>query len=72
MSPANAEKFITLIRSRKLNLPTRKTLEDWHCTVDDKENSVEGWHKMYKRSRLELLRFLNTAIRLNESIRCST
>ena len=71
LSPANAKKLIAMINSRKQNLPTKEQLLKRDATVDDNKNTVEAWHQMYKNSKLELIHFLTTAIKMGESISCS-
>jgi hypothetical protein len=74
MSPANVQKFIDLIESCQLSLPTFDELEKNHCTVSKdpySEDSVEGWHRYYTEKREKLLAYLRKAIQLNEPIRCS-
>lgn len=62
VSPARCREFLDKVESAPFVLPTREELIDSHAKVDDGENSVESWHKMYTEKRERLIAFLKRAI----------
>jgi hypothetical protein len=70
MSPRNAKKLLTLIKSKKLKKITKKALIENRCQIDD-ENTVKSWQRYYEDKKARFETFLQTAIDLNEPIDCS-
>lgn len=50
---------------------TVERLRKQDCLVDDGEHSPETWLTYFEEKRLRLLRFIDTAVTLNEPIYCS-
>lgn len=70
LRPAGAKRLLAKIKKIKLKKPTRESLE--HAVVEEKgENSLESWHRYFRRKKARFEKFLQTAINLNEKIRCS-
>ena len=53
---------------RKYALFSEKALKE---KIDEGENSRANWRKYFVNKRKELIKFLETAIKLNEPIDCS-
>ncbi len=71
MSVENAKKLLEKVRKAKMRPVTAETLKEARCEVDDGENSPASWQKSILEHRMELEKFLETAIELNEPIDCS-
>jgi len=73
MTPKNAAKLLKAVKAVKI--PSGKAFEDYlkgqSVMVDDGENSVANWRKYFVNKRKRFVRFLESAIKLNQSISCS-
>lgn len=70
VSPSGAKKFLTILQQAQF-VPIEAFVKENKLLVDDKENSLEEWHKHHVRRKKELENFLQTAIDLKEPIRAS-
>jgi len=64
-------KFRDMVANAKLEAVTKEKIEARGGTVDDKENSLEEWHRYFMEKHAELVVFLDQAIDLNTHITCS-
>ena len=71
LSPTKAKKLLKMVWEREVKPATAEEIKEKYGTVDDGENSPEKWLECWQRQRLELIAFLQEAIRLNEPIYCS-
>jgi len=71
LCPSKAKRLLKLIQSREVQPMTAEEIKEKHGTVDDGDNSPEKWLECWQKQRLELIKFLQTAILKKESIRCS-
>lgn len=71
ISPANAKKFIEVLKTKKQIFPTEKELIENGVNVKEKGNGVKDWEKFYKAKSKSFIKFLEQAIKLNENIRAS-
>jgi len=71
MQPSKIRDFLGMIRDAPFTPATKEELLDQYAVVDDDENSVEGWNEFFQSERDRLIKFLEHAIELDESIYCS-
>ena|SRR5690606_7998914 len=62
VSAERCREFLDKVKSAELKHITEAELRANHCLVDDGENSVEKWNRMYAEKRDRLIEFLETAI----------
>ena len=64
-------KFRDVVANAEQRYPTKSELVVRGGKVDTGNNSVVSWHKYFANKRQALLDYLNRAIELKASIRCS-
>jgi hypothetical protein len=68
----NLCKFRDMVQNAEQCLPDKSfIIKNGGCVTDSGKESLKQWHSHYIRKRKELIDFLNTAIRLKQSIHCS-
>lgn len=60
------KEFVETVKDREVPPPHELRLEQ--ACVDDGENSLESWHRYFVEKRERFIKFLETAIRLDEPI----
>jgi hypothetical protein len=69
MQVEECKKLLEIVKGKKI--PTVKELESKLIgRIDDKED-IQGWHKYFVDKKKKFIKFLEKAIELNETIRCS-
>lgn len=71
VSPKSAQKFLDLIRPLPIQEVDAAKLKEMGCVVDDSKNSPESWNKSFHEQKAELVKFLETAIKLKTPIEAS-
>lgn len=72
LSVKKTRDFLKIIEVAKQTFPNEDELKKQGAMIQEEgDNSLERWHKGYRNARDELIKFLKTAIELNEAISCS-
>lgn len=73
LSVKKCKKLLEIVKARKLPsvAEMEANLKRSGAMIDDKDNSPAAWHKMFVNKKRRFIRFLNTAIKLNEPLHCS-
>ena len=61
--------LLGIVQHEKMRLPTAEELELRGRRDGDEADSVEGWHRLLKRRRRRLVKFLQIAVHLEEDLR---
>jgi len=64
-------KFRDMVANAKLEPVTKEKIEERGGTVDDRENSLDEWHRYFMEKHAELVVLLDHAIELNTHVTCS-
>lgn len=70
LTPDKAKDLINMIKTAKLKKITKESLKANHCKVEN-ETDVFEWKKYYNNKKRRLIKFLSSAIELNEPVYCS-
>jgi hypothetical protein len=70
LTPEKAKEFIKVLKEREF-IPINTFIKENNLRIDDKENSPEQWEKYHIRRKKELIKFLQTAVDLEEPVECS-
>jgi hypothetical protein len=57
-----------IVQHEEMRLPTAEDLRERGHKDFDEAHGVEGWHRLLKRRRRRLVKFLQTAVRLEEDL----
>lgn len=68
ISVRNCKKLLAMVEDANLHLPTKEELIASNARIDDDEYSVAEWHKLFKKRKQMLVKFIKLAIELDEPI----
>ena len=61
--------LLDIVQHEEMRLPTAEELEKRGHKDFDEAHGVEGWHRLLKRRRRRLVKFLQIAVHLEEDLR---